>query len=250
MKKIIITLLLGLLVPSYFTLAYSVSYQTTEATTANATEYTFSGQAVGAADAARRVFVAITGQYNDGVARNVASVTIGGVSATQASAINYVAAGVNSLVAEIWVATVPTGTTADVVVTFNAAMVRAGIGVWTCNTVPITPTDTATDSDSGADEFATASIDINAGGFLIGVSTFFGDVSVPTYSWTNLTEDYDATLENTGSHTGASDDFASETLSRSITVTPSAATTDGVLALASFGDTATGASIHGQLIEE
>lgn len=92
------------------------------------TTYTFSSVAIGAADASRVVVVAVTGARGAGTP-SISSVTIGGVSATLG---RYETNGFSASVG-IYAAVVPTGTTADVVVTWDSGMNRCGLGVWTCN---------------------------------------------------------------------------------------------------------------------
>ena len=72
--------------------------------------FTWTGLAIGTADANRWVIAAICGYLLE----NTANVTIGGVSATKITGV-----WADNYFADLWIANVPTGTTANVVVTFT-----------------------------------------------------------------------------------------------------------------------------------
>lgn len=91
------------------------------------TTYTFTSQAFGAVDPNRQIILAIFGR-NPSVGSSVISATIGGVSAALAFA---GATGDNGAgISEIWVASVPTGTSGTVTVTFSGSCLRAGISIY------------------------------------------------------------------------------------------------------------------------
>ena len=112
---------------------------------------------------------------------------------------------------EIWQAPVPTGTTGNVVVTFNNMMGNAGIGIFRVLGAASSSHATATDNDSNP---MTATINVPANGVLIGCA---GENNSATYTWTNLTEKYDEGTGNTETHTGASDAFLSTQSNLAIT---------------------------------
>jgi hypothetical protein len=92
-------------------------------TTAGAT-FTFTSQAIGTADPTRIVAVGISHGAN---LVTVSSVTIGGISATQAPG----ALQTGSFIAtDIWYAAVPTGTTATIVINYSASETRMALVVY------------------------------------------------------------------------------------------------------------------------
>jgi len=159
----------------------------------NRSEYTFTSCGIGAATYDRRVIVAVA----LGGGAPVTDVVIGGVTATLlADSIDEGISGVS-----IWIAHVPTGTTATVVCTCTGGSSRLGIGVWSATGLKSnTPHDTnASDSVRSAD----MPVNTTVGGFALGVSSYRNN-SFPATNWTNLTEVYDGWIENGGtSHSGA-----------------------------------------------
>ncbi len=156
--------------------------------TTDTTEYTFSGHAIGAPDTGRKVVVcaAAAGTVT------INTVTVGGISATtvaeRASGVTF---------GEIWEAAVPTGATADIVVTHSGATNRSGIGVFAVYGAKATAGATTT---STADPL-NINKNVSSGGVIIGMGT---DQSTSTYSWTGLTEAYDEIVESATGHTGGS----------------------------------------------
>lgn len=84
---------------------------------------TFTGVPLGAAESDRLVIVTAGNRPNPSPP-NVVSVSVGGVSATKQS-------GTTPVVDSIWTAIVPSGTTATVIVTNDAASVGLGVSVYT-----------------------------------------------------------------------------------------------------------------------
>ncbi len=127
---------------------------------------TFTGVSIGAADANRTVIVCIAaclpgaGGTND----TFSSVTIGGISATK----RVVATGGDFLKLAIYTATVTSGTTADIVVTFTenhddcVVFVYRGVGLST-----FTPTATASGSNNANPR--NANLTTPAGGSVVGI---------------------------------------------------------------------------------
>lgn len=125
----------------------------------NASEYTFSGASIGTAASDRRVHVLVMGE--GGNPATLTSATVGGIAAT----IN-VQRSSGDLTTAIITAAVPTGTTADIVLTFFASKNSANIGVY--RSVGLT-SNTAVDTDSSASDPATATLTSLPGGFCIGL---------------------------------------------------------------------------------
>ena len=94
----------------------------------NVTSYTFSGQSIGTADADRVVIVHCSGWKQGGGQTGFASVTIAGVTATEI--VSYVEPGFASDTCGIFAAAVPSGTTGDIVITYDLSNASFGIAIY------------------------------------------------------------------------------------------------------------------------
>ena len=200
--------------------------------TGTATNYTFSSQAIGTADAARVVVVCVSG-YSSTQDNTISSLTIGGVSA--ALVVNAGVGDSAEFMNEIWAAVVPTGTTGDVVVNNNNSCLRQSISVYALyGASGATASYTQTDATQTA---PSATISVPSGGVLIGATSGNTSSSPKTFTWTNLTEDVDQLIESEQQHGSASDLHATTGGSVTVTATQdSAASADSSsLALASWG---------------
>lgn len=156
---------------------------------------TFSACAIGTASTTRLVILLGAGSNNSSP-RTLNSATIGGITSTihsQGSGGGGLATGF------ICSAIVPTGTTADIIVTFSSTQSNFGIGWWTLDTYnSATPVDT--DLQGNADP-KTITITTSQGGVVVAYRFNSGQ---GTCTWTNVTERFD---ENVGtgpstSHSG------------------------------------------------
>lgn len=132
---------------------------------------------IGSAAGDRYVVAVIFGGTGAGT---VSSATIGGVAATiiaQTATANMLGA--------IIIANVPSGTTADVVVTFSASQSRAGCGVYTITGLS---SAAATDSDATTTNNATLTLSTVAGGVIIAVCG--SNNGSATDTWTTAVEDF------------------------------------------------------------
>lgn len=166
-------------------------FQSIAAGNTDGTVFTFTGQRIGPARSGRRVIVG-TVQARSTNTTGV-SMTIGGVSATLLKR-----QATNNGTAEIWMATVPTGTTASVVMTWSDAIGRCGITVWQ---VPSLNSDTPLDTDGGDTGNAANSADVTlttqAGAHIFGIGL---RVSPPGHAfWRNMTGRGDMLLEEVDS---------------------------------------------------
>ena len=145
--------------------------------------------------AARHIAVAVGTRDTLTNAKAIVSVTVGGVPATIVVQGQSTASGDNaSCVAGIAVALVPTGFSADVVVTFSEPVLRAAISVYAVDDLASEiPTATATSKATNP----TAALDIPAGGIVIAASVAGLQ---PTAKWGTLTRD---AMNNTGLETSA-----------------------------------------------
>lgn len=163
----------------------------------NQSAYTYSGKDIGTAATDRFVIVGITAHDSSG-SKNVTSVTIGGVAATQLSDGND-ASGVCSC--DLWGAVVPSGTTADIVFNLAASATKSAI-VWgvAYNLQSTTPVDTLVVNTAAASPLA-GNIDVDAGGFVFGIVTVQNTVA--TYTMTGVSEDSDQTIGTSNGSYGA-----------------------------------------------
>jgi hypothetical protein len=162
-------------------------------------------------------------------------VTIGGNTATHSVTANHTSQGAD--IASLYYLAVASGTTADVVVTFSAGMVRAHINVWAVYGSSGAPTATASDITLSTDTLS-ASISCNANGAIIGMAQSLTTSGTVSWTWTNITERDDrssAEASNNG-WSGAHDAFAAAQSSLAISaVTAGTTPLAGALALAAFG---------------
>lgn len=163
--------------------------------TANATTQTYLACNIGTASASRLVVV-VAGSFasSGGSARTITSATIGGVAATVATSVGN--AGARNACHIIY-ALVTTGTTADVVINYNALTGNANaIEVYVASPTSTTPQHTATVGSGSTGTVASRSLNLNvyAGGFYVvataaGQGTLTGSTTGPE----TLVEDMDVT---------------------------------------------------------
>jgi hypothetical protein len=185
-----------------------LAYQTTSSQAAGSSPFTFSSIAIGTAAANRYVIVGIGATATPTA---VLSVTVGGIAATQV--VSQVA---GNSIAAIWIALVPTGTTATIVITFTGSTQKCSIGVWSATGISPTALSTAS---STANPASLALTTIN-GGFAI---AHMEVDSTGTYTWTNATQRYAANIDSFSSYSGA--DALTSTSSLTITATPTGGST-------------------------
>lgn len=193
-------------------MAYDLSYTASVGSTANLSSYTFSGLAIGAADSERLVLVGVFG--SSGAGTDIDSVTIGGVAAS------LVVKRVNSesdiQMAGLYIAAVPTGTTADVVVNFNGGKLRAGVGVWRLVGGEVVDTDFSEGNTPGTS--TSIALDVPEGGAVvayIGGSTDYPD----SLGFNGVTEDFGGTVEGASGHAGGHVDSLSADASYDVEAT-------------------------------
>lgn len=191
--------------------------------TANQTTYTFTTQPFSTAAAGRLIVVGFVGTGTGPF--SISSVTIGGVAATLVVAQAF--SGSNAS-AEFWQATVPTGTTGTVAVTWSTGISNCGIGIWALYGARTTPFDTGSSTASPMSD----TLNIASGGAALGIAGSLSQTS--TYTWANLTERFDTAIETTDTFTGASSQFQNAQTGLAITVTPTSAPGQRGMVLASY----------------
>lgn len=191
--------------------------------------YTFSGRSLSTADSTRLIIVTVSVQNGANTARSINSVTVAGVSATQ-----VVTAIQGSSRTAIWKASVPTGTTGDVVVTLSGGALGCAVGVYAAyNLTSSDAVDTQTDvSASGA--VITPAVAYNRGFIVAVYATTDNNTTIATFF--NVTKDYDLNmLAPSGRNAaGASQVFYETNGSVVITAAPNATGFNASLCAASF----------------
>ena len=192
----------------------------------NASSFTFSGVALGTAASNRHIVIAALTATASGADAN--SVTVGGVSA---SLVVRASGGDNSR-AELWIASVPSGTTGDVVITWSTAKDRCGYAAWAMYGANASAHDTATDADTTP----SFTIDVPAGGYLIAAATptISGGSAVATATWTGVTENFDEAMLPGTAQTGGSVALSDAASGRTVSFSPSSSLALCAMSAASF----------------
>ena len=168
--------------------------------TSNTAAHTFSGQSLGAADGSRIIAVAVGVGFNAPQDGTLDSVTVGGTSLTKR--VGAVAdLTIENFRAEIWSGSVPSGTTADIVVTLSEAIgISRGVAISVhslVGAVAATPNATASDAYKTAEAGNPLVLTVNTqeGGYVIGCGVSF-KVAPNVATWSGLTELTDAMTGN------------------------------------------------------
>jgi hypothetical protein len=142
---------------------------------------TITSAPLGAADAARVIILAINWRHSAVTDRAISGVTIGGVTATQR--INAPTSGTKDWGAEIWTATVPTGTTGDIVITVSGAVIISSYTYQVFRAVGLlSETPAATNSASGGAGALSNSLSLSGAGFCISAFAERGTTAPPTFA--------------------------------------------------------------------
>lgn len=195
---------------------------------ADSNTYTFSTFAIGPALAGRKIAVAVSGRESGGGGVTLDSATIGGVSAT----INVQVTNSGNLQAII-IASVPTGTTADIVVNFSSTMGNADIDVYYVTGVG---SNTATDTGTSTANVGTYDLDVVAGG--IAIAMMKNDNGSHTATWAGVGESYDDADAATNDISGGCRSFLATQTNLTVSCTWSGTPTRPVFAVASFAPAA------------
>lgn len=191
----------------------TVAFTDNEAQESPLSTFTFPDMAIGAVAGGRHVLVAISGRSGN-TSTNITSVTIGGITATSVIRAFRGGSGSGENLTAIYIAPVPTGTTATIVVNFNVAFARASVSVYRVVGL-MSATATATGNSTATNP--TASLNISAGGFAVG--SCYSE-SMTSFTWTNLTESVDSTTNFNNTYTAAAANFAAAQTGLALTCTP------------------------------
>lgn len=183
----------------------------------NRTTYTFP-TSLGTPSPGRRILIGVSAR--NGTTPVINSLTVAGVAA---GSLGSILSGSNLTRTSMYMATVPTGTTGDIVITFSQEVERCGIGVWSVKNSP----STADATTSIVDPSATV-MTVPVGGVAVAYGAAVHTSEV-TATWAGLTENFDIGLgEANFVHTGASLAYPAGSVDQAMSVTWSATPATGV----------------------
>ncbi|MEE8607220.1 MAG: hypothetical protein V3S55_06440 [Nitrospiraceae bacterium] len=185
--------------------------------TVDRTIYTFSAQALGTPASDRRIVVMVNGSVTGPPV--VSSATIGGIATT-----NVLEVSDGASTGTILIASVPTGTTGDVVITWDIQAARCAISVYRMTGASsATPSATANDTTLTGDVLSTT-LTIPPSGAAIGNTKGGGGVSV---TWAGLTENNDFVMDTANISSASRNSPSGDTnlaVSTTFSTTPSGGT--------------------------
>tara|TARA_B100000519_G_scaffold97630_2_gene84924 strand:- start:743 stop:4372 length:3630 start_codon:yes stop_codon:yes gene_type:complete len=200
------------------TTAESIINTTSAVDSVQRTTYTFSSVALGTASTTRAVYVWSTAQGPSVSAFNINTMTVGGISASLVQVADSSAEP--QYMGELWRADVPTGTTGDIVVTWNSAVSQCGVSVWSVDG-DHEEFAIATDVSNSTSSVSFTNVPDNSVILAGRGSSFSG-----THTWTgDVTENVDQEIDGSVRHSAASQ-FHATGGSKSVTCTPDGGTTD------------------------
>lgn len=188
--------------------------------------YTFTAQNIGTADATRIVVVAISAQGGTGI--TVLSVTIGGVFAAQVS--GAYAQASSGPATDIWQLAVPTGTSADIIVTWSTSITRMAVAVYGVIGTGVSVSTGANANSATSVSTLVQSATIPASGGAIGILNAHSSTA-GAMTPTNLVSDTNVVFGNSTMQSGKN---TSSSGSTSMGFSWAGTATDGALSLVTF----------------
>jgi hypothetical protein len=179
----------------------------------------WTGKAIGAADADRKIALAVAFRSSN-TAVDLDVCTVGGVSLTRL--VNKeTASGGNSFYSQVWIGSVPAGTTATVSISPDATIT----GWLNWNLYRLVGSSDTAHAIATHGPSAGATIDVEAGGVILGAG---GSATTgPSATMTGLIEDYDVLTDaNDDTAAAGSHESASGETGRSVRIDMSSATFD------------------------
>ena len=206
-----------------------IAFQQTDFSNADASGYSFSNEGIGSAPATgkrRFVFVAIGTLDTFNSVTNINSVTIGGSSAMVVGVDTHQASD-HVLVGWAY-REVSTGTTATVVVNFNAVCDWCAIATYTVTSGEDgISVGTAGTDDTPSSGVCSTTVNVNAKGAVL-AHTHNHEGGTTTWSGDGVVEDFDNDVFTQDYHSGASAETTADDTSFSVTATSSDTTPDGM----------------------
>ena len=163
------------------------SYLATITTSTGTTTRTFASADLGAAASDRLVIVTVAGTRSTSM--TISSATINGVSATIIAQATKGGNSVNPTCAII-AATVPTGTSGDIVITLDVSPSTLRISTYRASGLSSSTVHATTTDASGSD---TLDVNVPTQGLVVAVS---GQVSVGSSTWSGITERTEASVNS------------------------------------------------------
>ena len=198
----------------------TISLTASPSSNSNASTRTFSATSIGAADSTRKVIAAI---FCGGTARTLNTFTVAGIAFTRIIETSFFCLGI---------ANVPTGTTADIVVTWSGTKESWGLAVYrTTNVRELAAYSGGAVNFSGLT--ASTSIVVPAGGVVVGHMHGGGGTGTRTATWSGVTEGFDAFIRTVAvdgydeRHSGGSLAYATGQAAQTVSVTLAASLPDG-----------------------
>jgi len=201
----------------------SITFETSVPDNANETNYTFTSVDIGSAAADRQVLVGVgigaDSRTFSSVKIHVPTVAADPTGTTMTSLIDVTTTGGFDR-AGLFIATVASGTSAEIVVTTSGANGRCGLAVWSVNGAASTANDTLSSTASPM----TGTIDCSAGGVIVAYAFPIASGAGRTFTWAGVTEDFDEAVDggNNTMHTGASEAFDAVQTGLTVSCTASA----------------------------
>lgn len=156
----------------------SLVYRGSQVSTTDASSYTFSACDIGAANTWRAVHLNVHIDAANFAAMTTVTATIGGVSATLVATAGYSSAGNH---VRMFVARVPTGTTADIVLSLSNTAVNIAISWYTFNPISLTAVDSL-GMGANASTAVLADLEVVNGGVAFCATQCSGSGNTPSYS--------------------------------------------------------------------
>lgn len=144
--------------------SFSLEFLTSASTDTDASVYTFSSLTLGEPAPDRQIIVGFYSRAN--AARSISSVTVNGAPAIAVSVANNTAQGSDAVA--IYQASVPWGTTGDVVITYSGTMLRGAVGIYRLVGAQPNARSTGTSLTSSSGVFTTT-LAVPAGGGAVGI---------------------------------------------------------------------------------
>lgn len=162
----------------------ALTYRTIVGSTSGLSSYTLSAVPIGTASSSRYVVIAMSAKFLGTTAASISTLTIGGVSATIVT--TATGTGSNIATTTLAYALVPTGTTADIVVTYSRAALRCAAAVWTISGSGTISVDTSNQFGGSANPSPTATLDLSTSAVTMGVGARFTNTG--SHIWSGLTK--------------------------------------------------------------
>lgn len=202
---------------------FSATFITSTFSAANSTVYTFSSQSFGDPASNRYIIVGAGGTE----AGNI-TCSIGGIAGSLSIASTTGGYGATAF----FTARVPASTAGTVTVNFpSASQGLCGISIYRVTGINPTPTDVGTDVTLSSNALSTV-LAVPSGGVGLAIAMYAGNGGARTFTWTNLSENFDATIEGSETFSGAMTTVAG---SSTRTATASGTGFNGTLVVSAWG---------------